>query len=209
MAIRLGTALLFGIVIAALYHYTRPPEGQGTSFPMTILLLCVLIAMVTQVIGDSVARAFSLVGTLSIVRFRTVVRDTQDTAYVILSVIVGMAVGAKNPWVAIIGIAVVALAELLFRLVRRTNAPAHPEYTLRLRLSPDHDPDTLLNAALGKDILTRELISIGTLDKQDGTEGIWRLQPRPGSDPAALIQRLTAISGVRSARLLRRGIDED
>ena len=53
--------------------------------------------MVTQVIGDNVARAFSLVGALSIVRFRTVVRDTQDTAYVIFAVAVGMAVGANHP----------------------------------------------------------------------------------------------------------------
>jgi hypothetical protein len=140
---------------------------------------------------------------------RGVVRDTQDTGYVILAVICGMAVGAKNPWVATLGITVVALAELLFRLARRANAPDQPEYTLRLRLSPDHDPDTLLSAALGKDIISRELIAIGTLDKQDGTEGVWRIQPRPGSDPAALIQHLTAISGVRSARLLRRGADED
>ncbi len=64
------------------------------------MLLAVLIAMVTQVIGDNVALAFSLVGALAIVRFRTVVRDTQDTAFVMLSVVVGMAVGARAPWVA-------------------------------------------------------------------------------------------------------------
>ena len=68
--------------------------------------------MVTQVIGDNVARAFSLVGALSIVRFRTVVRDTQDTAYVIFAVVVGMAVGAKNPWVAFIGLGLVGAAAL-------------------------------------------------------------------------------------------------
>src|SRR5437867_12271275 len=81
---RLLAAFGFGIAIALLYHFTRPLEARGNSFPMTILMLCVLIAMVTQVIGDSVARAFSLAGALSIVRFRTVVRDTQDTAWVIL-----------------------------------------------------------------------------------------------------------------------------
>ena len=61
------------------------------------MLLSILIAMVTQVIGDNVARAFSLVGALSIVRFRTVVRDTVDTAFVIFAVAVGMAVGAGHP----------------------------------------------------------------------------------------------------------------
>ena len=68
---------------------------EAESFVVTLVLLTILIAMVTQVIGDNVARAFSLVGALSIVRFRTVVRDTQDTAYVIFAVAVGMAVGAE------------------------------------------------------------------------------------------------------------------
>ena len=59
-------------------------NDEAESFTVTLVLLTILIAMVTQVIGDNVARAFSLVGALSIVRFRTVVRDTQDTAYVFL-----------------------------------------------------------------------------------------------------------------------------
>ena len=121
LAIRLLTALAFGWGIAFVYQKTR--KSPDSSFTSTILLLCVLIAMVTQVIGDNVARAFSLVGALSIVRFRTVVRDTQDTAYVILAVIVGMAVGAKALWVALIGIAVVGLAELLLNW-RKGNALA-------------------------------------------------------------------------------------
>lgn len=87
-----------------------------------MLVLSVLIAMVTEVIGDSVARAFSLVGALSIVRFRTVVRDTQDTAYVIFAVAVGMAVGASNPWVAAIGIAVVAAGAVLTMPRRNSRA---------------------------------------------------------------------------------------
>ena len=80
---------------------------EAESFVVTLVLLTILIAMVTQVIGDNVARAFSLVGALSIVRFRTVVRDTQDTAYVIFAVAVGMAVGANHPLVALCGLVVV------------------------------------------------------------------------------------------------------
>ena len=109
VVIRLLIALVLGVVVSAIYRYTRKSAILSPSFPSTLVLLSILIAMVTQVIGDNVARAFSLVGALSIVRFRTVVRDTQDTAYVIFAVVVGMAVGAKNPWVAVIGLAVVGL----------------------------------------------------------------------------------------------------
>src|SRR5437764_1346679 len=111
--VRLLVAFVFGLSIAAIYQLSRRNQAAATSFVMTLLLLCVLIAMVTQVIGDNIARAFSLVGALSIVRFRTIVRDTQDTAYVILAVVTGMAVGSRSPWVAVIGVMVVALAEVL------------------------------------------------------------------------------------------------
>jgi hypothetical protein len=63
--------------LALIYRLTASESEVAPSFTATLVLLSILIAMVTQVIGDNVARAFSLVGALSIVRFRTVVRDTQ------------------------------------------------------------------------------------------------------------------------------------
>ena len=99
--------MVLGGIVAAIYRRTRYASQTTSSFTVTLVLLSILIAMVTQVIGDNVARAFSLVGALSIVRFRTVVRDTQDTAYVIFAVAVGMAVGAAHPWLAIGGIVVI------------------------------------------------------------------------------------------------------
>jgi uncharacterized membrane protein YhiD involved in acid resistance len=78
-------------------------------------MMTILIAMSTQVIGDNVARAFSLVGALSIVRFRTVVKDTRDTAFVIFSVVVGMAIGAGHLTVAIVGIIVAGIAAFVVR----------------------------------------------------------------------------------------------
>ena len=67
---------------------------------------------VALVIGNSVARAFSLVGALSIVRFRTVVDDTRDTAFVIFSVVVGMAAGAGLLFVPLLGLPLVAVTAI-------------------------------------------------------------------------------------------------
>ena len=49
---------------------------------LTTVFVTVIVAMVIMVIGNNLARAFALVGALSIIRFRTVVKDTKDTAYV-------------------------------------------------------------------------------------------------------------------------------
>src|SRR4051812_32356354 len=109
LAFRLAVALMLGCVVAGIYHLTRGKGNGSTGLLATLVLLTVLIVMVTLAIGDSIPRAFSLVGALSIVRFRTVVEDTRDTAFVIFAVVTGMAVGAGYLTVASAGLVAVGL----------------------------------------------------------------------------------------------------
>src|SRR5207245_5269232 len=113
----------------------------------TLVLLTVLVGMITVVIGDNLARAFGLVGALSIVRFRTVVEDTRDTAFVIFAVAVGMGVGAGFLVEMLIALPVPAVAALAFR---SPNAPPPRDENARLltvRVGIGHDPDILLRKA--------------------------------------------------------------
>jgi len=70
----IGTALILGLAVAGLYRWARRGETVQATFLTTLVLLAAVTAMATQVIGDNVARAFSMVGVLSVVRFRTVTR---------------------------------------------------------------------------------------------------------------------------------------
>ncbi len=112
--LRVTYAALLGAVVAGIYYFTKPRKDEGTKgFIGTIALLAILLAMVVMVVGDDVARAFSLAGALAIVRFRTVVEDSRDSAFVICAVVVGMAAGADYVKIAIIGLPFVALAAYL------------------------------------------------------------------------------------------------
>ena len=116
MAGRLLIAFALGVLVTRIYRWTHHREAKPPdSFLTTLALLTILITMSTQVIGDNVARAFSLVGALSIVRFRTAVQDTRDIAFVICAVVVGMAVGAGYLAVALTGLPVVGLAAYVLR----------------------------------------------------------------------------------------------
>lgn len=110
LAWRIGMAMVLGAAVALIYRWARRGEAVQPTFLTTLILLAMVIAMATQVIGDNVARAFSLVGALSVVRFRTVVKDTQDTAFVIFAVVAGMASVANHLVVAVVGIGIVAAA---------------------------------------------------------------------------------------------------
>src|SRR5688572_18255094 len=96
LAFRLGSAFVLGLLASGVYALACRWAGRKAdpSFLTTLVLLSLLISLVTLVIGNNVARAFSLVGTLAIVRFRTVVEDTRDTAFVIYSVACGMCAGS-------------------------------------------------------------------------------------------------------------------
>ncbi len=208
--VRLALALVFGGAVSWIYCRTRKAEPVAPSFPTTLVLLSVLIAMVTQVIGDNVARAFSLVGALSIVRFRTVVRDTQDTAYVIFAVVVGMAIGAKNPWVAIIGLGTVGLAAAIMMYLRSGKEVGEdPEYVLSLRVGLGQDLNKLLNGPCDAHITEKKLLSMGTGKQGLALSVIYQVRLRSGGSPDELVRTLNRTEGVQSVQLERRGWEEN
>ena len=113
-----------GFIVAGVYVVGMGRKrGDAATLPTTLVLLTVVIAIVTMVIGSNLARAFGVVGALSIVRFRTIVEDTRDTAFVIFAVVIGMAIGAGYALLAALGMPAVLLAALLMRYV----GPKPPE----------------------------------------------------------------------------------
>jgi hypothetical protein len=205
---RLVVAMVLGGVVALIYRRTRPRSEVSESFTATLVLLAILIAMVTQVIGDNVARAFSLVGALSIVRFRTVVRDTQDTAYVIFAVAVGMAIGASNIVVAGGGLVVVGVAAMLMR--RRPGAPivaAAEElpFELSARVALGSDADALLGPTLDQHKVSRRLMGVSTARQGLALEVTYRAALGDEGALAAIVSALNRVDGVQAVTLRRVG----
>jgi len=207
--IRLLMALALGTLVAWIYRRTRKGAEISASFPVTLVLLSVLIAMVTEVIGDNIARAFSLVGALSIVRFRTVVRDTQDTAYVIFAVVVGMAVGARDLWVAVIGLGVVGLAAYLMMARAKVFSASQPPFLLSLRVGLGHDLDKLLEKTFAAHLQERELMSVATGKQGVSLDVTYETRLRPAVSPDELVKALNLLEGVQRVQLHRQGFEND
>lgn len=203
MAVRVIVALLFGFIVAIVYALSRErPSQDANSLPTTLVLLSVLIALVTMVIGNSVARAFGLVGALSIVRFRTVVEDTRDTAFVIFAVVVGMASGAGYMLLAAIGIPVVALAALTMRNANPTgNAGQGMSAILMVRIGLGHDPEALLAAVLDKYLELRRLTATSTARQGAAIELTYQIRLKQTNEAIALVTELNRVEGVQSVEL--------
>lgn len=203
VALRLVAAVLLGFGVAGIYRATRPKNLVTPSFPVTLVLLSALIAMVTQVIGSNVALAFSLVGALSIVRFRTVVRDTEDTAFVIFAVVVGMAVGAQNLIVALSGLVIVGLTVFVMKPRRNARAAEEAFFQVTLRIGLGHDVEALIGATLDAHLFRRQLVSIGTVKQGMSVEVAYNGALPPDKQPEALVKALNRLEGVQSVDLVR------
>lgn len=206
--LNLVVAALAGAAVAWIYHHTRPRSQASPSFSATIVLLAALISMVTQVVGGDVARAFSLVGALSIVRFRTVVRDTQDTAFVIFAVVVGMAIGAEKYVMALTGLVVVGFAAAV--LGQRQRAPGAQEpFQIAIRVGLGHDLDVLLNPTLDRYVHDKRLIAISTAKQGMMLDISYEAQLKNHDDADELVAALNKLEGVQSVELQRRTLEDE
>lgn len=86
-------AALLSFVLSFTYRTTHRGTSYSQSFLVTMVIMAVATSVVMLIIGSNIARAFSLVGALSIIRFRTAVKDSRDTAFLFAAMIAGMGCG--------------------------------------------------------------------------------------------------------------------
>lgn len=110
--LNMTVAGVLGIWLSIIYKRTHKGLSYSQSFMLTVIFVSIIVAMVMMVIGNSLARAFALVGALSIIRFRTVVKDTKDTAFIFIALAVGMASGTSSYFLAVLGTMIFSLFSL-------------------------------------------------------------------------------------------------
>ncbi|TWT79364.1 hypothetical protein CA13_07640 [Planctomycetes bacterium CA13] len=203
LGMRLVLAWLGGWVVAFLARRKKSCDDSDT-LTLTLVLMSILIAMATQIIGDNVARAFSLVGALSIVRFRTAVPATRDVAFVLAAVIVGMAIGAGQYWVCGIGLVTVALATQTCPAAqtnganRRTTSKDKNDQAWRLSIVVGLHHVASWEQELERVTQSYQLTTAETTRRGGALEMVYRIVPLADTDIAALIAALNATPNVQS-----------
>lgn len=208
LAIRFAASTALGWIIAEVYRITkfRSQNRYDRSMYVTLVLLTVLICMVTTVVGNSIARAFSLAGALAIVRFRTVVEDTRDTAFVIFGVVIGMAVGCAQWLVPLVGVPIVSLAALAMQQFTSPSS-SHPTtakqdwYRIRLRLGLGVEIRGPIQQAIDGAFREPKLIEIQTTKQGAAIEVVYDALWADQCDPLEWVNRLNRMEGIQSVAL--------
>lgn len=205
VATRLLVSLAFGCSVAAIYRATRRPSVRETiSLVPTLVLLTIIIAMVTLSIGNSAARAFALVGSLAIVRFRTVVDDARDTAFVILAVAVGLSAGAGFLLVPLVGIPIAGLAAFVFRPRDEVESTKASCAELTVRVGVGHAPATLFRETFAQHLQSSRIHSSATAKQGAALELCYRVELKSDDSAVELVSALNRLEGVQAVDLRMR-----
>ncbi len=91
--ITMAVALVLGMIIAFTYYKTQSEEYYQRSLAITLCMLPIILSVIILFIGSNIARAFSLAGTLSIIRFRSAPGDAKDIGFIFFDIAAGLACG--------------------------------------------------------------------------------------------------------------------
>ena len=117
MVLALLMGFIVGLIIALVYRKAFRGVLFSPSFANTLIMLCMITTPVVMCIKSNIALSMGMVGALSIVRFRTAVKDPLDTAYMFWSLTMGILLGAELYTIALVVVAGISIAMLaLFRL---------------------------------------------------------------------------------------------
>ena len=118
MVLALAMGFLVGLIIALVYRKAFRGVLYSPSFATTLIMLCMITTPVVMAIKSNVALSMGMVGALSIVRFRTAVKDPLDTAYMFWSLTMGILLGAELYTIALVVVAGISVAMLLLSFFR-------------------------------------------------------------------------------------------
>lgn len=114
-------ATVISLSIYISYWYTHEGTIYSKKFNLSLVVLTILTATVMTVIGNNVALSLGMVGALSIVRFRTAIKDSRDAMYIFWAVVIGICCGVGDYLVATIGSSIVFVVLILFGKVKNEN----------------------------------------------------------------------------------------
>jgi len=188
-------ALALGLCVAVLHRATNFRSKPSPALLSALALLPPIGSMVMMVIGNSLARAFSLVGALAIIRFRTRLRSPWDISFVFLSLTLGVACGVGAHEVALIGMAVVGLGILVIGALPGTR-PQPEAYVLRCEVAAHQVGERELAPLMTPHLEESQLNEAHTRRFGEALSLTWRVVLKPDATLEALIRELAAVEGV-------------
>ncbi len=165
MTILLGTFVLSAWV-GLLYRRTHKGANYNQGYVQTLVVMGGIIAMIMLIVGSDVAKAFTMMGAFSIIRFRNNMKETRDIGFIFLVMAIGMAMGTKLYLLA--GLGTVIMSLVIFMMYRFNRfSPSRAGKLLTIRIEPQKWADGLFEQVFEKYQVKAELLSVDAVKKEN------------------------------------------
>ena len=195
-------SFVLGQLIAWIYAWSHSGLSYSRSFTQSLVLMTLVVSMVMFVIGNSIITAFGLLGALALIRFRNVLKDTRDTVFVFIALVVGMAVGSQRFMTAIIGTIALALAVLYLNMTSFGTLGRFDGY-LTCRLGSGLDRSEVVRL-LHRFCRAIKPVSTRQSGEEEGAELVYQVGLRDRERGGELLDELRGLEGMQHVSLVLR-----
>ena len=194
-------SFVLSAVIGWIYQKTHRGTSYTQSFVFTLVINGMVVALVMLIVGSSIARAFSLVGALSIIRFRNAVKEPRDVGFIFFTMAVGMAVGTRFYLLAAIATVVISLVILV---MTRFNwyAREMSSQILRIRVANGTPYDSVFDRIFLKYTNSSELISADSVHSGMLTELTYSIGMKHANQVQDFLTEIQNLSGNNKVTLI-------
>ena len=175
----MATALMLGLLLSAVYMKTHKDKNPSQGFSLTLVILPAIITVIILLVGSNIARAFSLAGAFSIIRFRSAPGDPKDIATVLFAMAVGLAGGMGYMFYAAVVAILLCLAMLILEAVKY-GAPKATGKLLKITIPENLDYQDAFADVLSKYTLAHHLVKVKTTDLGSLYELVFTVTTRDG-----------------------------
>lgn len=189
------TALGSGFWISFVYRFNQKIQSEDQRSLLTsLVILPVIIAMLILLIGNNVARAFSLAGAFGLIRFRSTPGDAKDISYVFLSLAVGLACGLGYIAYGLVLTVVMSVVLIMMKLLRFDEVKVR-SHSLRISCPEDLDYQDVFDKVLSKYTKSYELERVRTIDFGSLFELNYRIELDQSVSSKAFVDELRIYNG--------------
>ena len=189
----LTLAFALGFIWATVYRRTHSGVAYTRSFYLTLMLIPPIVAMIMMAIGSNIALSLGLVGSLSVLRFRTVIKDPKDMAFLFLGIGIGLTCGATAWTVAVLGTGLISTIVVVMTKIGHQR-PGSADYILIFR-SDQKEPWSTVSPEVMSLIKWKQLRGATDLDSGidsgNGFEYTYSVRLAPKTSPEKMVGEIT------------------
>ncbi|MCA8921851.1 MAG: DUF4956 domain-containing protein [Planctomycetes bacterium] len=183
------------LVVSGVYRFTHKSSSYSQSYVHSLVLMGLITTVIMIVIGSNIARAFSLVGALSIIRFRNAVKETRDVAYIFFAMAIAMACGTRFYVLACMATGILGSMMILLHVLDFAAPVRRAERLLKIQMPSDQDAEAALEPTLLQLFQSYSVISLETARQGLYTQVVYSVLAKPGITGAQVLDAITKVNG--------------